>query len=98
MEASNRRLDFEAALEGKESYKMLIGEHLGWHPEIGAILTSQCGAQAKGCAYDTPERSEKAAPEWLHRILFHSKALWRAGEPGLIAPVLASDGWWWRPV
>lgn len=66
------------------------------HPEIGLVLSSQCGAQSEGCAYDTPERAEEAAPEWLKSILARTRAAWAVDEPGEIDAVLASDGWWWR--
>lgn len=66
------------------------------HPEIGMVLDSQCGAQSTGCAYDTLDRSEEAAPQWLKAELARQRALWSQGEPGTIATALASDGWWWR--
>lgn len=66
------------------------------HPEIGLVLDSQCGAQSEGCAYDTPDLSEAAAPEWLKSVLSANRVNWSRGEPGTIGAVLASDGWWWR--
>ncbi len=66
------------------------------HPELGLVLESQCGAQSDGCACDTPDRSEEAAPQWLQEILAENRRLWAAGQPGSIDAVLASDGWWWR--
>lgn len=71
-------------------------KHVIDHPEIGAVLDSQCGAQSDGCTYDTPDRSEAAAPTWLKDELVYQRQLWAAGKPGDIAAVLASDGWWWK--
>jgi len=72
--------------------------HVIDHPELGPVLESQCGAQSEGCAYDTPDRSEEAAPEWLRPILAENRKRWAAGQPGTISAALASDGWWWRIV
>ena len=71
-------------------------EHTFTHPEIGLVLDSQCGAQSEGCAYDTPDRAEAAAPARLQALLSAARATWARGEPGRIDSVLASDGWWWR--
>ena len=75
---------------------MIPTEHIYNHPEIGMVLDSQCGAQSTGCAYDTPDRSEYAAPAWLKALLNSERALWASGRSGHIDAVLASDGWWWR--
>jgi hypothetical protein len=68
------------------------------HPEVGYVLSSQCGAQSDGCAYDTPDRSRAAAPPWLDALLKDQEALWSSGQPGHVDAILASDGWWWRVV
>lgn len=73
-------------------------QHTFTHPEIGLVLESPCGAQSEGCAYDTPDRSEDAAPAWLRKVIAENRRLWAAGKPGAIAAALASDGWWWRVV
>lgn len=69
--------------------------HIIDHPELGAVLDSQCGAQSIGCDFDTPERSEEAAPSWLKAILEENRTIWARGERGYISSALASDGWWW---
>lgn len=73
-----------------------VEEMIRVHPEIGLVLAPQCGAQSEGCAFDTADRSEDAAPAWLREILAKNRALWAQGQPGSIDAVLASDGWWWR--
>jgi hypothetical protein len=79
-----------------ERHSINMEQHIIIHPEIGAVLESQCGAQSEGCAYDTLERSEEVAPQWMKAILLDNRAAWASGLPGTINAVLASDGWWWR--
>lgn len=81
---------------GLRAGRAQVANHIIDHPEIGAVLDSQCGAQSEGCAYDTPERAREAAPAWLEELLQDAEALWSRGEPAPIRAVLASDGWWWK--
>lgn len=76
--------------------EVIVLRHVINHPELGAVLDSQCGAQSDGCAYDTADRAREAAPDWLDRILRECEELWRCGQPAPIRAVLASDGWWWK--
>lgn len=74
----------------------VVAAHTIGHPEIGAVLDSQCGAQSVGCAFDTPDRSRENAPAWLDSILQIAESRWSCGQSYVIRAVLASDGWWWK--
>lgn len=88
-------IDLGKRLGSRSAVVEILG-HVIDHPEIGAVLDSQCGAQSEGCAFDTADRSREAAPEWLDRLLCACEMLWRAGHLAPIRAVLASDGWWWK--
>lgn len=81
---------------GRGSAMIEALSHVIDHPELGAVLDSQCGAQSEGCAFDTSDRSESAAPGWLAFLLAECRQLWAIGRPAPIRAALASDGWWWK--